>query len=90
MTIQGVFRSDLRVTSKSTAMEFYKGVKSVILIPFSKTFSIRVEPGNLFSLVSVASVRNGAAVWEPSLHDADGSLAFQHRKYINAYLSNIC
>lgn len=89
MVIQGVFKSNLRVTSKATALEFYKGVKSTILIPLDKNCKIRVEPGQHFSLVSNASVRNGTAVFEPALHDEYGTLAFQHRKHINAYLSGL-
>ena len=89
MTIKGVFRSDLRVTSESSALEFYKGVKSVILIPFDKEDSLRVEPGQHISLVPNVSIRNGSAPFVPALYDEDGTLAYQNRKYINAYLNSL-
>ena len=89
MVIQGVFRSDLRVTSKAKALEFYKGVKSVILIPVDQKDSLRVEPGQHISLVPKESIRNGTAPFAPSFHDEDGSLAYQNRKYINAYLNDL-
>ena len=89
MTIKGIFRSDLRVTSKSSALEFYKGVKSVILIPFDKKDSLRIEPGRHISLVSNASIRNGSAPFVPALYDEDGTLAYRNRKHINAYLNNM-
>lgn len=89
MLVQGVFRSDLRVTSKAKAIEFYKGVKSVILIPVDKGNRLRVEPGQHISVVPVESIRNGSAPFVPSFYDVDGSLAYQNRKHINAYLNNL-
>lgn len=89
MVVQGVFRADLRVTSKAKALEFYKGVKSVILIPIDKANRLRVEPVQHISVVSNESIRNGSAPFVPSLYDEDGSLAFQYRKHINAYLNDL-
>ncbi len=88
MTVACIFRSDLRINSKQTALEFYKGVKSCILIPYTvdKVQVIRIEPGNLFSVIPAKSVKDGSAPFIPSLHDEDGSLAYRYRKYINAYL----
>jgi hypothetical protein len=88
MTIACIFRSDLRITSKETALEFYKGVKSCILIPYTVdgVQVIRVEPDNLFSVIPVKSIKDGSAPFIPSLRDEDGSLAYRYRKYINAYL----
>ena len=86
MTIQGVFKADLRIVSKETALEFYKGVKSVILIPFSEEQKIRVEPGQHISIITTASIYDGSAVFTPSLYDEDGTIAYHYRKYINQYL----
>lgn len=89
MVVQGVFKADLRVTSKATALEFYKGVKSVILIPVDQQDTLRVEPGQHISLVPKESTRNGTAPFVPSFYDEDGSLAYRNRKYINAYLNDL-
>ena len=89
MVVQGVFKANLRVTSKATALEFYKGVKSVILIPMDQKDSIRVEPGQNISLVANTDIHNGIAPFVPSLRDEDGTLAYRNRKYINAYLSSL-
>ncbi|MBQ8245832.1 MAG: hypothetical protein IJZ42_01750 [Lachnospiraceae bacterium] len=70
-------------------MDFYKGVKSVILIPMDQKDSLRVEPGQHISLVSNESIRNGSAPFVPSFYDEDGALAYQNRKYINAYLNDL-
>ena len=87
MVILGVFKADFRVTSKATALEFYKGVNSVILMPLDKNNRLRVEPDQHISTVSAESTRAGNAPFIPLLRDEDGSLAFQYRKYINAYLA---
>ena len=87
MEVQGVFKADLRVTSKATALEFYKGVKSVILIPFDKESRLRVEPGRHISVVSNESIHDGTAPFVPSFYDEDGALAYRNRKLINAYLA---
>lgn len=84
--VVSIFRADLRVTSKAKALEFYEGVKHVILIPFSEDFYIRVQPGRLFGLVEKRSLRNGTAVFIPNMYDEDGDIAYSYRKYINAYL----
>lgn len=86
MTLQGVFRANLRVVSKETALEFYKGIRSVILIPYDKGQKIRVEPGQHISVVPDDTVKNGSAIFIPSFHDEDGTLAYYYRKYINRYL----
>ena len=89
MVVQGVFRSDLRVTSKGKALEFYKGVKSVILIPVDQEDTLRVEPGQHISIVPKESIRNGTTPFVPSFYDEDGSLAYRNRKHINAYLNKL-
>lgn len=86
MKVAGVFKAGLRVTSKATALEFYKGVKHVILIPYDRETYIRVEPGCCISLVSKKDVAEGTAPFVPALRDDDGSKAYALRKYINAYL----
>lgn len=87
--IKGVFRADLRVTSKLSALEFYKGVKGVILIPLTPSDKLRVEPNKHISIVSNRSLHNGMAPFIPSSYDEDGSIAYSHRKAINAYLKNM-
>lgn len=89
MIVQGVFRRDLRIVSKESAKEFYKGVKSVILISFSKSLQIRVEPGQHISLIPVESVKNGSAMFVPSYFDEDGALAYRYRRFINNYLKDM-
>lgn len=88
MTVSMIYRADLVIKSKETALEFYKGVRSCILIPYTvdKVQVIRIEPGNLFSVIPANSVKDGSAPFIPSLKDEDGSLAYRYRKYINAYL----
>lgn len=87
--IQGVFKKGLTVVSKETALEFYKGVKSVILIPFSEAAYIRIEPHQLFSILPAYCVRRGLAPFEPSIFDEDGSLAYKYRRSINQYLKGM-
>ena len=82
-----VFPAALRITSKETAIQFYKCVKHVLLIPVDADYYVRVEPNYCISLVSCEDVRNGAAVFVPSLHDPDGTIAYRYRKHINAWLS---
>lgn len=86
MIILSVFRADLRITSKQTAMEFYKGVKSVILIPFDGCQMLRIEPDCHISLIPKESIKDGSALFFPSYRDEDGTFAYGWRKYINAYL----
>lgn len=81
-----VFRANLRVTSKATALEFYNCVKHVILLPVDDEFFVRVEPNRCISLVSKADIKSGAAVFVPSMRDDTGEIAYRHRKYINAFL----
>ena len=87
--IQGVFKKDLVVVSKEKALEFYKRVRSVILIPYSKTQQLRIEPGQHISLIPTESIKDGSAAFIPSLFDEDGMIAYQYRKYINQYLKEI-
>lgn len=86
MIITRIHRSDLIINSKATAQEFYKGVKSCILIPYIEDMMIRIEPDNLIGFVSKEAIKNGIAPFIPNIHDKDGSIAYQHRKHINAYL----
>lgn len=88
MKVTGVFRADLRVTSKATALEFYKGVKHTILIPYNKERYIRVEPGCHISFVSKKALEAGTAMFIPAWRDDDGTNAYQMRRYINAYLDD--
>ena len=90
MTINGVFKSNLRVTSKSTALEFYKGVKSAFFIQTQGITMLRIEPGQHISFVPNESFRNGTVAFIPAIYDEDGTLAYRNRKYINAYLRSIC
>ena len=85
--VSGIFKADLRVTSKEKALEFYKGVKNVILISCGREQRIRVEPGQHISIVSTESIKNGTAPFIPALYDEDGSIAYRYRKYINDYLN---
>ena len=85
--IQGVFKKDLRVTSKEKALEFYKGVKDVILLQINKLQYLRVEPGQHISVVPIRVVEDGFAPFFPSIYDEDGTIAYNHRKHINKYLS---
>ncbi len=89
MKVVGVFKADLRITSKAKALEFYKGVKHVILIPYDKDTYIRVEPGCHISLVGKKDLNAGTAPFVPAWRDEDGSRAYELRKYINAYLSDM-
>lgn len=86
MMITRIHRGSLVVKDKATAQEFYKGVKACILIPCHEGTYIRVEPGNLIGFIDKAQLANGTAPFIPNFHDEDGSMAYKHRKYINAYL----
>ena len=86
MMITRIHRAGLIIKSRETAQEFYKGVKACILIPYIDGHYIRVEPDNLIRFVSKEDVKNGTAAFIPNFHDEDGSMAYQYRKYINAYL----
>lgn len=81
-----IHRSDLVIESKETALEFYKGIKHCILIPSTPSLLIRVEPGNLIGFISEEEAQNGKARFIPNFRDDDGSIAYRHRRYINAYL----
>lgn len=84
--IISIHRAGLGVTSKETALEFYNGVRGCILIPFEDDTMIRVEQGNLIGFVPKADIKSGRAAFIPNVRDTDGSIAYRHRKYINAYL----
>ena len=86
MTITAIHRSDLRIRSKADALEFYNGIKACILIPYNETYKLRIEPNRCFSIVSKKAIADGTAWMIPSLCDEDGTLAYNYRKYINAYL----
>lgn len=81
-----VFPSSLRIDSKANALRFYSCVKHTILIDMCNGFKLRIEPGNLISPVSYHDIRTGVAQFVPNLKDEDGKIAYQYRKYINAWL----
>ncbi len=85
MIISMIHRADLVINSKETALEFYKGVKSCVLIPCNSSYYIRVEPNNLIAVVPAEAVKDETAWMIPNVAD-DGSMAYRYRKYINAYL----
>lgn len=87
MTVNMFYRSDFRIRFKADATEFYNGVKSCTIIPYNDVYSIRVEPNRCFSIVSKQAIYEGKAWMIPSVYDDDGKLAYNYRKYINAYLS---
>lgn len=86
MMITRIHRAGLVIKSRATAQEFYDGIKACILIPHIEGHYIRVEPDNLIGFVSKEDVKNNVAPFIPNFHDEDGSMAYQNRKYINAYL----
>lgn len=86
ITVTMIHKANLVIKSKETAREFYKGVKSCILIPYTEDMVIRVEPGNLIGFVSKEDVRNGNATFVPNFSDYSCDIAYRYRKYINAYL----
>lgn len=89
MIVAMIHRSDLVVKSKDTALEFYDGVKSCILIPYTAKSMIRVEPNRQFSIIPKSAIKDETAWMIPSVHDDDGGIAYRHRKYINAYLNKV-
>ena len=86
ITVTMIHRSDLVIKSKEDALEFYKDVKSCILIPYIGDVQIRIEPGKHIGFVSKEEIKNGTAAFIPNFYDPDGITAYRHRKYINAYL----
>ena len=86
MTITMVYRSDLRIRSKADALKFYDCVKDCVLIPYNSTYKLRIEPNRCFSVISKKAIADGTAWMHPSTYDEDGTLAYNYRKYINAYL----
>ena len=86
MTITMVYRSDLRIRSKADALEFYDCIKACTLIPYNDTYKLRIEPNRCFSVISKQAIADGTAWMHPSTYDEDGTLAYNYRKYINAYL----
>ena len=89
MTIAGVFKHGFRVTTKASALEFYKCLKSVNLIPYDAENVIRVEPGQHISVIPRLAVIDGHAWLIPAIYDEDGSMAYEYRKYINAWLRDM-
>jgi len=81
------FPSSLRITSKKTALDFYKCVKHCFVIPYNDAYVLRIEPDNCFSVISKETIRRGNAWMVPSFRDQDGKLAYNYRKYINAWLN---
>ena len=85
-----VFKGDLQITSREKALEFYRSVKCVHLIPAGYSMGvqifIRVEPGNHISRITSDEVVSGAACFVPALYDPYGNIAYKWRKYINAWL----
>lgn len=89
-----VFKTDLQITSREKALEFYKCVKCVHLIPAGfvrdgeRTIRcyIRVEPGNHISRITSEDRERGIAWAVPSLYDPHGNIAYRWRKHINAWL----
>lgn len=81
------FPANLRITSKKSALDFYKCVKHCFTIPYTDDFVLRIEPDNCFTVISKRSIQIGEAWMIPSIKDADGTLAYNYRKYINAWLN---
>ena len=86
MNVTMIHRSDLVITSKETALEFYKGIRSTIIIPYNDTYSLRIEPDKHFSIIARESIKGETAWMIPSIVDDGGIRAYRYRKYINAYL----
>jgi hypothetical protein len=82
-----VFPGSLRITSKKSALEFYKCVKHCMVIPYTDEYVLRIEPDNCFTVISKYSIQKGEAWMIPSFKDQDGKLAYNYRKYINAWLT---
>lgn len=89
MTISGVFKRGFTITTKASAAEFYKCIKSVNLIPYDDVSVIRVEPNAHISLIPKKSINDGTAPFIPSFKDEDGKIAYDYRKYINAWLRDM-
>lgn len=81
-----LWRSDLQITSRETALEFYRCIRQVHLIPFDREVYIRIEPGNHISKIPRSCISDGTALFYPSLYDPYGNIAYKWRKYINAWL----
>ena len=86
MTITMVYPSDLCIRSKADALKFYDCVKACTLIPYNKDYYLRIEPNMCFTVIGRKTVAEGNAWMVPSVCDDDGTLAYNYRKYINAYL----
>ena len=82
-----VFPASLRITSKKSALDFYKCVKHCFTIPYNEDYVLRIEPDNCFTVISKQSIWKSEAWMIPSFRDTDGTLAYNYRKYINAWLS---
>jgi hypothetical protein len=89
-----VFKSDLQITSREKAIEFYKCVKCTHLIPAGlhqvggkiEHIFIRVEPGYHISRITSGDLEKEVAWAVPSFYDPYGNIAYRWRKPINAWL----
>lgn len=89
-----VFKGDLQITSREKALEFYRSVKCVHLIPAGEIQEgdrivevyIRVEPGCHISRITSDEIKQGIAWATPSLYDPYGNIAYRWRRPINAWL----
>jgi hypothetical protein len=86
MSSISVFPANLVIRGKEDAKRFYACVKSVHLIPYNRHYLLRIEPNNCFTVIAADTLALGLAWMIPSTCDEDGTLAFNYRKYINAWL----
>ena len=88
MRIVGVFKSNLRVTSKETALEFLDGIKSVLIISDVRrpNFVYRFEPGRLVGHFDRDDMDHAEFI--PNFQDPYGNIAYRARRSINAYLED--
>lgn len=86
MTVTMIYPSNLCIRTKADALKFYDCVKACTRIPYNKDYDLRIEPNRCFSVISKQAIADGTAWMHPSTYDEDGTLAYNYRKYINAYL----
>ena len=82
---KAVFNGYPHITSKATALKFYKSIKCVTLIPCDGGDCIRVEPDCHIAFIEKKDVEAGTASLIPALRDEDGSKAYELKRYINTY-----
>jgi hypothetical protein len=58
-----------------------------MVVPYNESYFLRIEPDNCFTVIHRKELRSGNAWMIPSIRDTDGTLAYQYRKYINAWLT---